>query len=332
MAIQSQLTLTEQDAQLLSELRRCKLCEWGCGVDRLGGEKGFCGLGIPMLASSCLHPAPPASYTGFMLGCNFRCLGCQNWTISMYPENSQSKFIEGYRSPKDYALQALANLESPQAKLIGADRIFFSGGEPTCSLPWIEGVIQEARKIHPGTKLNFDTNGYMTPQSLERIIAISDSITYDIKAYTQSGFEFLTGADVEPVLRNAEYIAKHAPQKLYEFRILVIPGFEREIPQLCEFIASLDPQLPVCFLAFRPNFAMDFWQGASSKLMEWCIQEAKKHGLSKVHWSGTTGISGIIGKPGFQLRRGCISKERSCRKCSRIFRCELKKYVPFRIT
>jgi len=60
-------------------------------------------------------------------------------------------------------------LSSISAKLMGADRIFFSGGEPTIHLPYIEEVVEEARKIRPDTKVNFDTNGYMTEESLRRV-------------------------------------------------------------------------------------------------------------------------------------------------------------------
>ena len=66
---------------------------------------------------------------------------------------------------------------------MGADRIFFSGGEPTVHLPYIEKIVEEARRIRPETKVNFDTNGYMTEESLGRILDFTTSITYDLKAY-----------------------------------------------------------------------------------------------------------------------------------------------------
>ena len=140
-------------------------------------------------------------------------------------------------------------------QFIGADRIFFSGGEPTIHLPYIEKIVEEARKIDPETKVNFDTNGFLTMNSLKRVLKFTTSITFDIKAYNDDVHRALTGAPSEPVLRNAEYIAKHARDKLWEYRILVVPGIVdvEEIQAICEFIASMDPTLPVCFLVFRPN-------------------------------------------------------------------------------
>jgi len=63
------------------------------------------------------------------------------------------------------------------------DRTLFDSGEPTIHLPYIEKLIEEARRIKPDTKVNFDTNGYMTEESLERILGFTTSITYDLKAY-----------------------------------------------------------------------------------------------------------------------------------------------------
>lgn len=40
--------------------------------------------------------------------------------------------------------------------------------------------------------------------------------------------------------------------------ILVIPEINvEEIGPLCRFIADIDGQLPVCFLAFRPNYVLN---------------------------------------------------------------------------
>ena len=180
------------------ELEKCELCEHRCKVNRLNGETGICRMTTPVIASATLHPAPPESYTVFMAGCNFKCLNCQNWTISQYPDNAYRQ--RGYIEPGELAAECVEALNLSQAKLMGADRIFFSGGEATIHLPYIESVVQEARKIKPEIKVNFDTNGYMTRNSLERILAFTTSITYDLKAYSDELLLALTGALSGPVL------------------------------------------------------------------------------------------------------------------------------------
>jgi pyruvate formate lyase activating enzyme len=337
-------------AYLEDDLSKCKLCEWECGVDRLDGEVGACSLTIPEVSSSQLHPAPPASFDAFMAGCNFRCLFCQNWMISTYPVNPASKKHggEGYYEPRSWADLGLSNLRSVNAKHINADRLFFTGGEPTCSLPWVEAVVEYAREIDSSLKVNFDTNGYMTKKSLGRVLDMTTSITYDIKAYNEKIFQALTGTVVEPVLRNAEYIGKHAKDKLWEFRIMGIPGVhEQDVDGLTGFIAGIDPGLPVNFLAFRPNFVMEEHPGADRKLMELCIETAEKNGLENVTWSGQIGIEGEVPVAvkrkmkstdaeglvsAYANEYRCISfQKRICKNCMNVNECKIKDYITTKI-
>lgn len=325
------------------ELEKCELCEHKCNVNRLNGETGVCKMTTPVIASATLHPAPPESYTVFMAGCNFKCLNCQNWTISQYPDNDYKQ--RGYKEPKNLAAECVAALNSSMAKVIKADRIFFSGGEATIHLPYIERVVLEARKMNPKIKVNFDTNGYMTENSLERILSFTTSITYDIKAYSDEVFLALTGAHAGPVLRNAEYIGKNYKDKLWEFRILVIPLInESEIKLLTEFIANIDTSLPVCFLAFRPNFVLENHPGASRDLMHQCVKIAAKSGLKKAYWSGHPNLPGISrgienkvkGKyaskeaqlsASYAWHAACKTHPRSCVTCPSNPACEIKKYM-----
>jgi pyruvate formate lyase activating enzyme len=329
----------------LTDLKKCELCEHRCGVNRLEGETGICRVAMPTVASATLHPAPPESYTVFMAGCNYKCLNCQNWTISQYPDNGLSQ--RGYENPEELAKECVNWLNSRSANLMGADRIFFSGGEPTIHLPYIEKVVAEARKARPDTKVNFDTNGYMTEESLERILGFTTSITYDLKAYNDEVHLALTGVSSHPVLRNAEHVGRLSKHKLWEYRIVVIPKInEDEIEPLAEFIANIDPSLPVCFLAFRPNFALENHPGASRGLMERCIEIAKESGLENAYWSGQTSIlPGVVMPIQDQIKEryiseaaqlagsyaflsGCQTHPRGCSTCVSNQVCEVKKYVP----
>ena len=244
------------------------------------------------------------------------------------------------------AKECVSQLDSWTAKLMGADRIFFSGGEATIHLPYIEKVVEEARKIKPDAKINFDTNGYLTEKSLKRVLDFTTSITYDLKAFHDEVHRALTGASSAPVLRNAEYIGRHARQKLWEYRILMIPRInEDEIKPLTEFIADIDPTLPVCFLAFRPNFTLENHPGADQTLMDKCVTIAKDSGLEHAYWSGHTDIPGrsidavseikenyliegarLAGTYAFY--KGCHTHPRSCAECSSNQDCEIKKYIP----
>ena len=330
------------------DLQRCELCEHKCRANRLKGETGVCRATMPVVASANLHLASPASYTVFMAGCNFKCLQCQSWTVSQYPDNGCHQ--RGYADPGTLAEECLQELNSFAARLIGADRISFSGGESTIYLPYVERVVEEARKMKPDIKVNFDTNGYMTEGSLERVLSFSTSITYDLKAYNEEVHLALTGASSRPVLRNAEYIGKYARDSLWEYRIVVIPEItEDEIKPLTDFIANIDPSLPVCLLAFRPNFVLENHQGAKTRLMQRCVGVARDSGLENVYWSGHPNIPGtrthleseirdeysLHGAQladSYALSAGCQSHPRGCSNCVANQACRIKQYVPKRVT
>lgn len=304
----------------MKELEKCQLCEWRCNVNRLKGEKGACGIGIPKVVASMLHPAPPASFDAFLSGCNFKCLGCQNYTISMLHEPGE------YIPPDEWAALGMAQLESDEAKRMGADRLFFTGGEPTCSLPWIEKVA-----AHTHTKINVDTNGFMTLPSLKRILAFSDSLTFDIKAFSNPVHQLVTGAPVAPVLRNATYVIEHALNKVYEFRVVVLPGLLKEAVDIAAFLADISKDAPLCYLAFRPNFVLDKARGTTLSELETVVKAAQKCGLT-VDWAGLPGIpgdkEGINDFQALAAQAGCTKATRVC-TCTH---CALKTYIPQRRT
>ena len=333
------------------ELEHCELCEWRCGVNRNEGELGVCRIGTPIVASCQLHPAPPQSYTIFLAGCNFRCLNCQNFSIAHYPD--QPDVLRGWVEPKKLAQEALERMSSPFGRLINAYYIFFSGGTPTPSLPYVIDIIKEARKLQPQVKVNYDTNGYITMESLEKIAKLTTTFTYDIKAFHQETFSALTGANVEPVLRNAEILISNWREKIWEIRILAIPEIveKEEIRALSEFIAELDFTVPICFLTFRPNFILDDHVGATTKFIKEMVDIARDVGLVNVSWAGHAGIPGKIleiRSEDENLRKlnrenaklaafnalicGCRTMPRNCKKCLYTHVCEIKKYRPKRIT
>jgi pyruvate formate lyase activating enzyme len=257
--------------------------------------------------------------------------------------------VRGFVQPKALAAECVDRLDSIEALLISADRVFFSGGAPDIHLPYVEEVAREARRLRPGTKINFDTNGYLTQESFERMLAFATSVTFDIKAFHDEIHLALTGASVEPVLRNAERIGRDHSDQLWEYRILVIPEItDGELPALCAFIASIDRTLPVCFLAFRPNYVLEGHPGATAALMERCLEIAREAGLERAQWSGHTGLHGsgvpvpdlsfadTYSNPAARLaatyakRAGCVTDARDCGACAE--RCGMRGYEPVRVT
>ena len=151
---------------------------------------------------------------------------------------------------------------------------------------------------------------------------------------------------MSPFLRNAAYVGKNAKDKLWEYRILVIPNVnEGDVRPLSNFVASIDPSLPVCFLAFRPNFVLEQHPGATGDLMQRCVDIAKSEGLTSVSWSGRVGLRGSTFPAAsklahsyqnikarhlatYALKAGCSTHPRDCKTCKASQRCPIKRYAP----
>lgn len=82
--------LKKRAEELWKMLESCRLCPRRCGVNRLKGEKGFCGADSQLIVSSH-HPhfgeerplvGRNGSGTIFFSNCGLRCVFCINWEIS----------------------------------------------------------------------------------------------------------------------------------------------------------------------------------------------------------------------------------------------------------
>ncbi len=96
--------LKKRGEQLWKVMENCHLCPRECGVNRMKGEKGFCG-GTSQLEISSFHPhfgeerslvGNGGSGTIFLANCGLRCVFCINWEISQGGEGSP-------QSIKDFA-------------------------------------------------------------------------------------------------------------------------------------------------------------------------------------------------------------------------------------
>ena len=84
----SYLDLKVKIAEIIFE--NCYFCEKKCYVDR-NTKKGYCNVLKPKIASEFVHMGEEAplvpSHTIFFTGCNFKCIYCQNFDISQFPDS-----------------------------------------------------------------------------------------------------------------------------------------------------------------------------------------------------------------------------------------------------
>lgn len=224
-----------------------------------------------------------ASYIVTLLGCCYRCLHCNAYRISQYPDPDWH--YAGHLLAAVLVAEArerIAAYRGPRIRTIG-----FTGGDPIIHLPYIEEVAAEVKRQGLDIGIGISTGGFATPEAMERIAGLCRVITLEIKAWSDPVHRALTGAPVAPVLRNAEYLVNEGRDQIRVFRTVVIPGMtDREVEEIAAFIASLDPTVPYRLIGFRPNNVLYYHPGPSREQMERLCTVCRDAGLLDVAWSG----------------------------------------------
>ena len=242
---------------------RCELCHHGCVLKE--GRPGRCGVRQlnngkieslvygrlvaehvdPIEKKPFFHILPGSrSYSIATAGCNFRCLHCQNSSISQVTGSGP---IPGQRkSPEAVVAAALAN---------GCDSISYTYVEPTVFFEFARDCCWLGHE--GGLKNLFVSNGFMSPQVLESLAPTLDGINIDLKAFTDSFYKSICGGRLEPV---CETISMCLRLGIWvEVTTLLIPGLndsDAELQELCQFLVSVSPDIPWHVTGFYPSYKM----------------------------------------------------------------------------
>ncbi len=244
---------------------RCQLCRFHCRI--AAGESGLCGVrtnrdGIlytlvygrsiaeaidPIEKKPFYHVEPGSlSYSIATVGCNFRCLHCQNHQISQWPRERGTVAGEPL-SPEQVVNRAVA---------AGCRSIAYTYTEPTIFYEYAFDCARLARQR--GLRNLFVTNGYTETAVLEEIAPWLDGANVDLKAFRADVHARLTGARLQGVL---ETLRDYRRLGIWlEVTTLVIPGINDDAEQLrgiARFIVDeLGPQVPWHVTAFYPTWRL----------------------------------------------------------------------------
>jgi putative pyruvate formate lyase activating enzyme len=155
-------------------LESCSVCPRKCGVNRLKGEIGFCGVGRePKIASYNVHTGeePPisgvkGSGTIFFSGCSLRCLYCQNFPISQL------------RNGREVTTQELADMML-HLQFKGCHNINLV--TPTHFVPQILAALPFAWKKGFDLPLVYNSSGYDSLETLRLLDGVIDVYLPDMR-------------------------------------------------------------------------------------------------------------------------------------------------------
>ncbi|MGB9612607.1 MAG: AmmeMemoRadiSam system radical SAM enzyme [Candidatus Margulisiibacteriota bacterium] len=244
---------------------RCELCPHNCAIAL--GKRGICGVrenhqGVlyslvygkvvsahvdPIEKKPFFHFLPGSySYSISTVGCNFRCLFCQNWEISQMPREYH-QIVGQNMTPEEVVAEALENT---------CQSISYTYTEPTIFFEFAYDCAKLAQS--KGLKNNFVTNGYTNLPAIEMIAPYLDAANVDLKSFREEYYLKICGGRLAPVLETLKFMRKL--NIWVEVTTLVIPGLndsKEELKDIANFIKNeLGDDVPWHISAFYPHYKM----------------------------------------------------------------------------
>jgi len=278
---------------------QCQTCSHYCTIKP--GDKGICqvrqnikgklkvanygrntGLSVDPIEKKPLFRFMPGTNTLSFgaVGCNFKCLHCQNYWTSQADYFYSHNFVENKNSPEEIVETALEN---------NCPSISYTYTEPTIFLEYALDSMKIAHKTKnkKGDNLKnvWVSNGFMSSQSLDLILPYLDAINVDLKSFSEQFYRHVCGARLKPVLNNLIKIKKAGVH--LEVTSLIIPGkndSETELKQMADFVAQkLGRDTPWHVTAFYPTYKLEDIPPTSKETIILARKIGQKAGLRFVY-------------------------------------------------
>ncbi|OGP54370.1 MAG: AmmeMemoRadiSam system radical SAM enzyme [Deltaproteobacteria bacterium RBG_13_52_11] len=312
---------------------RCLLCNHYCLIT--DGKRGLCcvrenndgtlySLVYEKLISASVDPIEKKPFFHFLpgskafsiatVGCNFRCLHCQNHEISQLPKDREGITGEKVSCEEIVAMALKYNCAS----------ISYTYTEPTIFFEYAYDTAKIAHK--KGIKNTFVTNGYMTVEALDMIAPYLDGANVDIKSFSEKFYKTVCSAKLRPVL---EGIKKMKDLGIWvEITTLIIPTLndsEEELREVARFVLSVSPEIPWHVSAFYPTYQMLDKPRTPLEIIRQAREIGLKEGLKYVYSGNIPGDEGedtscyhcknvLIRRWGYQISENSIT-EGKCPHC-----------------
>lgn len=273
------------------------------------------------------------AYSIASIGCSFRCLNCQNWSISQATPSEDGD--KGTYDFEDYRNREMSLVEMTPKELVEkvvksrAKTLAYTYNEP---LIWHEWIIDTARLLHEkDIQTILVTNGFSTPEATKELIDVGiGAANIDIKGMTDKFYKKICGVkSVQPVLDTAKRFKENGIH--VETTNLIIPDLndeEKDIRNLCEWVVeNLGEDTPIHFSAYHPDYKMPSEKRTPLNALDMAYNVAKETGLYFPYVGNIRHDKGsntycpncgqiIIKRDGYRFSEISITKDKQCSNCS----------------
>ncbi|KJS13255.1 MAG: pyruvate-formate lyase [Peptococcaceae bacterium BRH_c8a] len=242
----------------------CKVCPRLCNISP--GKRGFCRVrenkagtlyatNYGECAAQALDPIEKKPLYHFhpgslilslgTVGCNLRCGFCQNWNIAH--ESPPTTYL-----PPERAVELARQQKEKGYDCVG---LAYTYSEP---FMWYEYVYDTAKLAHQaGLKNVLVTNGYISEEPLVALLPYIDAMNIDVKAFTDEFYKTNCAGRLDPVLRTVEIASKHCHIEITTLLVTGLNDSPEEVDRLTDWLAALDPEIPLHFSRYFPNYKMN---------------------------------------------------------------------------
>jgi putative pyruvate formate lyase activating enzyme len=274
----------------------CRLCEVRCEVDRLGGERGRCGLSdTTHVYSKMLHFGEEQhlvpSYVVSFSGCSMHCTFCSE------DEHLRPPFRAAPTEPGALAAYLIRDIKRQRVRVKNINLV---GGEPSVSLPFIVELARALAEEWPERPpLLLNTNGYMTAEALALCEGMIDIFLFDLKfgpgacgwevGKVKDYFEVVTAR----LTQAARFKSARLEGEGLVVRHLLMPGHQACCTEpALRWIAQALPRATVnvmpAFTVFSGTRAARHWQESevSAREQAQALAFARSLPLGRLMWDG----------------------------------------------
>lgn len=192
-----------------------------------GDESAVTGL-VHSVESCGTVDGPGIRFVLFLSGCSLRCRYCHNPDTSCVRRGrnrSAADVLEEIARYRDFLLAA-------------GGGVTLSGGDPLFQPDFSRAVLKGCKGL--GLHTCLDTSGHLGRNADEDMLADTDLVLLDIKAWNPEQYQALTGGELRPTLQFAERLA--ALRKSVWLRYVLVPGLTdnmEDIAELSRYAARL---------------------------------------------------------------------------------------------